>query len=486
MRTATQPERETAATDELLERLVTHIDDRLSAKESGRLAVRVSREEVRRHLRERYPFDAPRAPTEVFEDVVGMLDRWTEHGSHPMHYGLFRPTVDRASVVADALVALHDPNLATWEFAPAAQEMERHVLACFARRLGFPEDGAHHFTSGGQEANHTAVLVALAARFPEALEKGLRALPGDPVFYVSNEGHHSLDKVAKSTGLGRASRRVIPPRADLKMDVDALEAAIRADRAAGRLPFLVVATAGTTNAGIVDDLHPIADVAEGERLWLHADAAWGGAAVVSDRLRPVLAGIERADSVTFDAHKYLSTSVGAGMYFCKEEAPVLAAFQTAAAYVPPQITDGRTYPFRSTLQWSRRFIGLKVFLMLAENGLTGIARRVEHQAEMGDALRRALTTRGFSIANETPLPVVCFTHPMLDAGTPTHGDIVKRLGDSQTAWISVTRLRERPVLRACITNYETELRHVERLAEAVEEEIRIEGRPGTPTPVPRP
>jgi glutamate/tyrosine decarboxylase-like PLP-dependent enzyme len=472
MRTAAEPEPETPETDDLLGRLAGHVDRALAAKESGRLAVRVSREEVRRHLREHYAFDAPLSAADVFEDVASMLDRWTEHGSHPMHYGLFRPTVDRASVVADALVALHDPNLATWEFAPAAQEMERHVLACFARRLGFPEDGPHHFTSGGQEANHTAVLVALAARFPETLAKGLRALPGDPVFYVSHEGHHSLDKVAKSTGLGRDARRVVPARADLKMDVDALEQAIREDRAAGRLPFLVVATAGTTNAGIVDELNAIADIARRENLWLHADAAWGGAAVVSDRLRPVLAGIERADSVTFDAHKYLSTSVGAGMYFCKDSAPVLAAFETAAAYVPPQVTDGRTYPFRSTLQWSRRFIGLKMFMMLAENGLGGIARRVEHQAEMGDALRQALLKRGFAIVNDTPLPVVCFTHPLLDAGTPTHAEVVKRLGDSQTAWISVTRLRDRPVLRACVTNYETELRHVERLAEAVEEEVR--------------
>jgi glutamate/tyrosine decarboxylase-like PLP-dependent enzyme len=111
-------------------------------------------------------------------------------------------------------------------------------------------------------------------------------------------------------------------------------------------------------------------------------------------------------------------------------------------------------------------------MMLAENGLGGIARRVEHQAEMGDALRQALLKRGFAIVNDTPLPVVCFTHPLLDAGTPTHAEVVKRLGDSQTAWVSVTRLRDRPVLRACVTNYETELRHVERLAEAVEEEVR--------------
>lgn len=456
----------------LVSRLAAHIRKTLDAKDAGTLAVRVSREELQAHLRATYRFDGPLAAETVFDDVTRLLARFTEHGSHPMHYGLFRPTVDRASVIADALVALHDPNLATWEFAPAAQEMERHVLGCLAGRLGFPEDGPHHFTSGGQEANHTAVLAALASRFPDALADGLQALPGAPVFYVSEEAHHSLDKIAKSTGLGRFARRVVPAGDDLRMDVGALADAIRADRAAGKLPFLVVATAGTTSAGVVDDLPAIADVAQAEGLWFHVDAAWGGAAAISERLRPALAGIERADSVTFDAHKYLSTTVGAGMFFCRDDAAIAAAFGTDAAYVPPRMSGGRRPPLAGTLQWSRRFIGLKLFLMLAEHGVAGLARRVEHQAEMGALLRRLLVSRGFTVVNATPLPVVCFTHPALEAGRPSLADVVRRLGDSGTAWISVTRLRgSREVLRACVTNHETEAVHIERLVAAVEREV---------------
>lgn len=461
----------------ITQRLAETIDRRFHDPEELPVAVDVAPETIRSHLRSRYDFAEARGLEEVFEDADRMLRRWTEHASHPMHFGLFRPNVDEASVVADALVALYDPNLATWDFSPAANEIERHTLAAIAARFGWdPEASAAHFTSGGQEANHSALAVALTHAFPEVGERGVRALPGQPVFYLSEEGHHSFDKVAHSTGLGRASLRMIASGLDLRMNVAALREQIQEDRRAGLAPFLVIGTAGTTNAGVIDPLEDIAEVAEREGLWYHVDAAWGGAAALSDRLRPALAGIDRADSVTCDAHKWISVPVGAGMFFCRHPAAVAATFGTRTPYVPEQ-REEREYPFVTSMQWSRRFIGLKLFVMFAARGLPQVARRIEHQTEMGDYLRERLRQHGWTILNSTPLPVVCFDHPEFLGRPEPATAIVRRLKESGEAWISKTDLRGRtPTLRACITNFDTRREHVDRLV-ALLERLRLQDRP---------
>jgi len=453
--------------------------DGARARRDDVLGVSVTPDEIRSYLARRYDFSRPVPADELLADVDGMLARWTEHATHPRHMGLFRPAPDPLCVAADALAAQHDPNLATWDFAPAANEIERLVLGAFADRFGLPRgEGLHHFTSGGQEANHTAVIAALTHAFPAVTDGGLRALPGAPVFYLSAEGHHSFDKVAHATGLGRAALQRVATDGGLRMSVDDLRQKIAADRRAGRLPFLVVGTAGTTSAGAIDPMPELAAVAAAEGLWFHVDAAWGGAAIASPRLAPTLAGIERADSITCDAHKWLSVTVGAGMIFVRHRAPVEAAFGVETAYVPPQSRDGRVYSFMTSLQWSRRFIGLKLFVVLAALGWDGLARRVEHQAAVADHLRLRLRARGFAIVNDTPLPLVCFTHPRL-ADFAAHAALAQRLKLEQTAWISATRLAGTPALRACVTSYETQPQDVDALVAAIETALARES--STPT-----
>lgn len=457
----------------ITERLAQHIEVKMANHQQAPISARVTPQEIRNHLAERYDFTRPLEIDAVFDDVTDMLWKWAEHATNPRHFGLFRPTIDLASVIADALVALYDPNLATWNFSPAANEIERHVLSAIARRFDYDlSGGLAHFTSGGQEANHTAVAVALTRQFPEAGRRGLRSLEGQPVFYLSAEGHQSFDKVAHSTGLGRQALRLIPTGADLKMDIDALAGQVRSDRRQGLLPFMVIATAGTTSAGVIDPLTDLATVAAAHGLWYHVDAAWGGAAALSDRLRPLLAGLERADSITCDAHKWFSVPAGAGMFFCRDRAAVENTFATETAYVPDQTDDGRVYPFITTMQWSRRFIGLKLFMMFAEQGLASIARRIEHQADMGDYLRGRLVEDGWKLLNQTPLPVVCFSHPKVERDADAVGRIVSRLGAEQIAWISKTRLGGQPALRACITNFHTGPRDVDQLVDGLNQTIR--------------
>jgi glutamate/tyrosine decarboxylase-like PLP-dependent enzyme len=446
--------------------------ERARARRRDVLGVSVTPGEIQAHLHARYDFGRPVPVEVVLADVEEQLSRWTEHATHPRHFGLFRPAPDPLCVVADALAALHDPNLATWDFAPAANEIERFVLAALAARFGLPAgQGLHHFTSGGQEANHTAVIVALTHLFPGLASGGLRALPGQPVFYISEEGHNSFDKVAHATGLGRSAVRRVPVDDTLRLDLTALERQMRADRDAGWRPFLVVGTAGTTAAGVVDPLPELAALAKGHGLWFHVDAAWGGAAALSDRLRPALAGIEQADSITCDAHKWFSVTTGAGMVFVRHRRPVEAAFGVKTAYVPEQMGDGRVYPFVTSLQWSRRFIGLKLLIVLATQGWEGMARRIDHQAAIADRLRQRLREEGFQILNQTPLPLVCFTHARLpDAAA--HDGVARRLKSRQSAWISRTLLPGGvPALRACITSYETQPEDVDELLESLRESL---------------
>lgn len=426
-----------------------------------RIVPSVAPETIRSHLASVYGFDAPVSPEAVLADVTRMLREWNLHIIHPGYFGLFNPAVTPASVTADALVSAYNPQLAAWSHAPAANEIERHTLDYLGERFGLPESRGGAFTSGGLEANLTAVIAALTRQFPDYGDRGLRALPGQPVLYVSDQAHHSFDKIAHMTGLGRGALRVIPSGADLRMDLAALKARHDADRAEGLLPFMAVATAGTTAAGIIDPLPELAGFCRAHGLWYHVDAAWGGAAVMSPTHRGVLAGIERADSITCDAHKLFSVSMGAGIALVRDRRILAESFRVSTGYMPKPV-EGAFDPYVNSLQWSRRFIGLKLFMTLAEAGAGAFARQIDHHFAMGDALRRELAAQGFAIVCPTPLPVVCFTHPAFGDGAvlPQVLDYLYRNNDG---WISIASVGGRPVLRACITNFRSGPEDVRRL-----------------------
>jgi glutamate/tyrosine decarboxylase-like PLP-dependent enzyme len=409
-----------------------------------------------------FDFDTPISLEPLLDACSDVLRDGIVHTSHPRYFGLFNPTPTFAGVLADALVAAFNPQLAVTSHAPAAVAIERRVLSFLASRLGLP-DAVGTFTSGGAEANLTAVLVALERHFPEATEAGLAAVGAQPTLYASTEAHHSLLKVARMTGLGHNAVRSVPPTGHLALDVAALRARIVRDRAAGERAFLVVATAGSTAAGVIDPLPEIADLCEELDIDLHVDAAWAGGACLSPRLRPVLDGIERADSVTIDAHKWLSAPMGAGMFFTRHRQALSQAFRTTANYMPSAESSD---PYLSSAQWSRRLIGLKVFMSLAAAGKDGYAAQIEHDCELGDRLRARLRREGWRIVNETPLPVVCFT-PAEDDSRERLESIARHVESSGVAWISVAELAGQPALRACITSYRSTEEYVVALCAAL-------------------
>jgi glutamate/tyrosine decarboxylase-like PLP-dependent enzyme len=458
---------------ELWRKLTEAIETYAAKLESSRVTPPLDPAKLRASLA-RFDFSLPIDPVEALDFLVEGLWKFQTHTPHPRYYGLFNPAPTTMGIAGDALVAAFNPQLAAWSHSPLAIEIEQHLVRAFGTRFGYDPvrtDGT--FASGGMEANHTAVLTALVQKFPEFSSLGLRALGAQPVLYVSTEAHHSLLKAARMCGLGTDAVHQIPVDHSLCMDPEALESQISRDRAQGFAPFLVVATAGTTSAGAIDPLPALAEVAEREELWLHVDAAWGGAAALVAELRPLLEGIERADSITFDAHKWLSVPMGAGVYITRHVDILKTTFSIAQTYMPREAAGLDVVdPYTHSMQWSRRAIGLKVFLSLAVAGWEGYATAIRHMVAMGTLLRAQLEASGWQVVNKTPLPVCCFVDGRhADGRTEAYlHKIAMHVVASGKAWISTTRLANSiPVLRACITNYRTEASDIAALIEALEE-----------------
>ena len=427
-----------------------------------------------RALLRHFDFREPVDPLKALDFAAENLWRYQTHTPHPRYYGLFNPAPTTMGIAADTLVAAFNPQLAAWSHSPLAIEIEQHLVRALGARFCYdPASCDGTFASGGMEANHTAVLTALTRMFPDFSRGGVRALPAQPVLYVSSEAHHSFHRAARVCGLGDEAVHEVPVTADLQMDLDALTDRVRYDRREGLAPFMVVATAGSTNCGVVDPIAPIAELAAREKLWLHVDAAWGGAAALLPELRHLLDGSDRADSNTFDAHKWLSVPMAAGLYLTRHRDILDRTFRTVAAYMPKEASGLDVIdPCMHSMQWSRRAIGLKVFLSLAVAGWEGYESAIRHMTAMGDELRRQVAAHGWKVVNKTPLPLVCFVDPRRTDGNSAEylDGVALKVVSSGKAWISTTRLAgTTPVLRACITNYRTQPEDITALVEAVDE-----------------
>jgi len=422
-----------------------------SAIADGPIVPTVTPAEIRGHLDSRYDFSEPLGLEAVVADVEQMLRTWQVHVTHPRYMGLYNPSVTPASVVGDTLTAIYNPQLAAWRTSPAANEIERHTLAWLAAKFGLPTETIASFTSGGTEANLSAIIAALTRAFPAYGEQGLRCLPGSPAIYLTRQAHYGLHRIARVAGLGCGAIRMVETDSHLKMNLADLANKVAEDRRNGFLPFMVVGNAGTTAAGVIDPLADVARFCRAENLWFHVDAAWGGAAVLSPRLRTHLHGIEAADSITCDAHKWFSVPMGAGMFFCRHPDVVREAFRAEVSFMPAKTDGSVADPYTTSLQWSRRFTGLKLFLSLAHHGESGYAEMIERQTRLGELLRDLLQSAGWRVVNTTPLPVVCFTREGLDPAK-----FLADLYRHQIAWMSEVRLGDSaPVVRACITSFRT-------------------------------
>lgn len=412
-----------------------------------------------------FDFKKLSSPTVALEQVMAGLEKYQVHISHPMYYGLFNPRSNFAGILADWITATYNPQMAAWSHAPFAAEAENYLIEEIGQKFGYPKeeiDGT--FASGGAEANLTAVLCAMNHHFPDFPKTGVFGLKKRPVIYCSAEAHHSVDKAAKCIGLGTASVVHIATGVDFKMDVNVLRKRIKKDIAEGQQPMMVVGTAGTTGLGAIDDLTALAKVAKNNQLWFHVDAAYGGAVSLHPDFKNWLAGIEQSDSITFDVHKWMSVPMAASLFLTKNTEILQRTFSMKNNYMPTD-SDGTQIvdPYEHSIQWSRRFIGLKLYLSMLFYGWEGYAQTIEHQVNMGLLLQQELLKNGWLIKNDSPLPIVCFMHPDFD-NTPDYATkMYEKIVASGAAWLSVFPVNQQVTLRACITNYATQPTDIERL-----------------------
>jgi glutamate/tyrosine decarboxylase-like PLP-dependent enzyme len=409
-----------------------------------------------------FDFNEPRP----LEDAL----RWTiermEHGivqmANPRYFGLFNPGANFPAQCADRIAGCFNPQLASSASSPVPVALESHVIRAFAHRAGFGDEATGHFATGGSEANYTALLCALTGAHANFSNQGARAFAGPVKFYTSRDCHIAWLKIAHQAGIGRAALRLVDTDGRGRLDPEALRQAIALDRAAGAVPVMVVATAGTTGGGMIDPLHSCADIAKQQGLWFHVDAAWGGAALASNRLRGVLDGIERADSVTIDAHKWFATTMGCALFITRRAELLSEAFHASASFMPSSIFS--VDPYLNTMQWSRRFLGLRLFLALAAAGWEGMGAHVERGVEVIERIKQRLIALRWMIANDSPLAV-------LDAIPPAHlgdvRDLVRRVVASGRAWVAPALFEGRDVVRICATHGETGMDDVDALIAAL-------------------
>ena len=411
-----------------------------------------------------FDFERPQPLEEALRWAIERLEHGIVQMSNPRYFGLFNPGANFPSQCADRLAGSFNPQLASSASSPVPVALESHVIQAVARRAAFGDDATGHFATGGSEANFTALICALTAAHPKFSEGGVRAFGGPVKFYTSRDCHIAWLKIAHQAGVGRGALRLVATDGRGRMDPEALLKAIADDRAAGAIPVMIVATAGTTGAGMIDPLHACADIAKQQALWLHVDAAWGGAALASNRLRGLLGGIERADSITIDAHKWLATTMGCAIFISRRADLLSEAFHASTNFMPSSIAG--LDPYLNSVQWSRRFLGLRLFLALAAAGWEGLGAHVERGVDVIELVKERLLASGWRIANDSPLAV-------LDAIPPAAaGDIralVRRVVASGRAWVAPTTFEGQEVVRICATNGETSLADVEALIAALNE-----------------
>jgi glutamate/tyrosine decarboxylase-like PLP-dependent enzyme len=403
------------------------------------------------------PLEGRRAE-EVLDEARRRVLPGSMNAHHPRAFCYFTAPPLALSVVGDLLASVLNQGVDVWRTGPAAAFVEEEVVRWLCAAAGYGADAFGILTSGGMHANLTALKIARDRRLPRPRPAG--ALERVRV-YASEQAHFSIDRSLDVLGFPPDVLRKIPADRRLRMRADELERAIEEDRRAGLTPLCVVATAGTTNTGSIDPLEEIARVGSRCGAWLHADAAYGGAARLSERHRGRVAGLERYDSVTFDPHKWLYQPHDIGALLVRRGSHLLEAFRSAPEYYRTgRIGEEPLHWYQFGIEGTRRFRGLKLWMSWKHLGSRGLGDLIDLNMELAAHLaRRVRESDDFEALPEEPdLSVVCFRHrppdlgegPQLDA----HQDRLQlALEASGEGWVSTTRLLGATYLRAGVVNY---------------------------------
>lgn len=412
-------------------------------------------------------------PAEAFDEVCREL---MEKGFHipSAHYlGMMNPTPTYMAFLAESLVAALNPQLATLARSQMASRIEAETVRWIGQLIGWKTSFSGTFTTGGNEANLSALAIALAAKFPHVIEDGVCSIGAQPVFYTSVEGHHSLDKSASLLGLGRNSLRRIAVDERLQLQTQQLEAAIQQDLSTGRNPFCIVATAGTTGSGAIDPLPSIADLCRRYHLWLHVDGAYGAAVLFSNRYRGLVRGIEEADSVSFDPHKWLAMPFSAGLILTRHVEAMERTFSVPCPYLQKAPPGSLPDNLSIGTQWSRRMNSLKLWLTLRAHGRRAYEELIDRQMNLAHLFADWVArSDNFELAAPQVLPILNLRLKARGISgselQALHAAVIEEVNRDGQQWISGAMVNGQSVIRTMIISYLTEERHLRTLQTALD------------------
>lgn len=425
-------------------------------------------------LRDQLPAEAP-SSGEPMDRILADFDRLilphTTHWNHPGFFAYFGISGSAPGILGEALTAALNVNAMLWRTGPAATELEEVTLGWLRTMTGL--DPAFEGTINDTASSSTLHALAAAREADPSLrirEAGLAGRSDIPPLrvYCSTEAHSSVDKAVLTLGMGLSGLRHIPINAEQEMDVAALDAAIAEDVAAGIRPIAVVATVGTTSTTAIDPVPAIADVCRRYGLWLHVDAAYGGAAAILPELRHVLHGCDRADSVVINPHKWLFVPIDCSILYTRRPDVLKRAF----SLVPEYLTTTDPAETRNLMDYGvalgRRFRALKLWFVLRHFGTDGMQERLRHHIDMARSFAQWVDEdASFERLAPTRFSVVAFRYRPQDGSAEERLDelnmqLLQRLNESGEVFLSHTRVGGRYALRLAIGNIRTTSAHVAR------------------------
>jgi len=420
--------------------------------------------EVRARFREALPM-GPTDLAQVHREFMRDILPFGVGNAHPGFVGWVHGGGTPVGMLAEMLAAGLNANLGGRDQIPV--EVERQVTRWVCELFGFPESASGLFVTGTSMANLIGVLVARSAVLGAGVRaKGIAASGKRLTAYTSAGAHGCIAQAMDLSGLGSDALRTIPMNDRFQMDIGALERAIAADRRIGRTPFLIAGTAGTVDVGAIDDLARLAQIAHGERIWLHIDGAYGALGMLAPEIAPRLAGIERADSVAFDFHKWGQVPYDAGFILVRDATLHQSAFTSPAAYLRREtrgMAGGSPWPCDLGPDLSRGFRALKTWFTIKVYGAEALGRVISGSCALARYMgQRIEDSPMLELLAPVSLNIVCFRYRCADADR-VNADIVISLQESGVVAPSATTVNGRLAIRAAIVNHRTNSSDIDAL-----------------------
>ena len=473
-----------AAQHESLGPAVTKIVTDFSASlDSRRVASAATPAELERIFDEALP-DTGISAEEILKRFSKDIVPHAQAVPSPRYFGQFNPTPLPIAVWADVLASMLNQNAGAWRNGPTSAMIEARIMRWLCDLIDYPPESFGTLASGGSEANLIALKCARDKAHADIVHQGVFSAPGRLTVYASEQCHFSVEKSLDILGLGRSSLRKIATDESFHILPDELRNAIDADRKNDFIPCCIVGVAGTTSTGVIDPIVELADIAKQNNCWFHVDAAYGGALAFSSEHKSKLDGIDRADSVTFDPHKWMFVPFSCGAVLVREGGHVLRdAFDISPEYLSEDRggADVEFDFFRYGQMGTRRFNSLKLWMALKFMGAKGYARVIERQIRLTEYLASRLDElKDFHRLGQVETAVCCFKF-LPEAAWWAGGkdqdrlqqQLQQRIEKSGEAWITTTVLHGRRALRVNINSFLTEQRHVDDLLELLQRESKV-------------